>query len=94
MSLAVVQLLSYVQLSVTPWTTACQASLSMGIPRQEYQRGLPFPSPGDLPHPGIEPMSPALAGEFITTEQPGKFIWIYCIDPELILIQIADEKNL
>ena len=73
-SLVVAQLLSYVQLSVTPWTIAYQASLSMGIPRQEYQRGLSFPSPGDLPHPGIEPMSPALAGEFITTEPSGKFI--------------------
>ena len=43
-----------------PWTVACQASLSMGFSRQEYWRGLPFPSPGDLPNPGIEPGSPAL----------------------------------
>ena len=43
----------------TPWTVACQAPLSMGFPRQEYWRGLPFPPPGDLPNPGIEPMSPA-----------------------------------
>ena len=41
--------------SVTPWTVAHQAPLSMGFPRQEYWSGLPFPSPGDLPHPGIEP---------------------------------------
>jgi len=40
------------------------------IPRQEYWRGLPFPSPGDLPDPGIEPVSPALAGGFFTTEPP------------------------
>ena len=43
----------------TPWTVACQAPLFMGFPRQEYWSGLPFPSPGDLPDPGIEPMSPA-----------------------------------
>ena len=45
---------------VTPWTVAHQASLSMGFSRQEYWSGLPFPSPGDLPNPGIEPRSPAL----------------------------------
>ena len=49
-----------------------RASLSMGFPRQEYWSGLPFPSPGDLPNPGIEPMSHALAGGFFTTELPGK----------------------
>ena len=43
----------------TPWTLACQASLSMGFPRQEYWSGLPFPSPGYLPNPGIKPVSPA-----------------------------------
>ena len=56
----------------TPWTVACQAPLSMGFPRQEYWSGLPFPSPGDLPNPGIEPLSPALEGGFFTTEPPGK----------------------
>ena len=53
-----------------PWTGACQAPLSMGFYRQEYWSGLPFPSPGDLPDPGIEPRSlpsPALAGGFFTT---------------------------
>ena len=49
---------------------ACQAPLSMGFSRQEYWSGVPFPSPGDLPDPGIEPVSPALAGEFFTTEPP------------------------
>ena len=44
----------------TSWTVACQASLSMGFSRQEYRSGLPFPSPGDLPDPGIKPGSPAL----------------------------------
>ena len=49
-----------------------QASLSMGFPRQEYWSGLPFPSPENLPHPGIEPRPPALAGGFFTTEPPGE----------------------
>ena len=44
----------------------------LGFPRQEYYSGLPFPSPGDLPEPGIEPMFPALAGGFFTAEPPGK----------------------
>ena len=48
------------------------APLSMGIPRQEYCSGLPVPPPGDLPDPGVEPGSPALAGGFFTTEPPGK----------------------
>ena len=47
------------------WTVAHKAPLSMGFSRQEYRSGLPFPSPGDLPDPGIEPMSPALAGRFL-----------------------------
>ena len=58
--------------SATPWTIACWAPLSMGFSRQEYLSGLSFPSPGDLPDPGIEPESPAFAGEFFTTEPPGK----------------------
>ena len=60
---------------VTPWTVACQAPLSMGFLRQEYWSGLPFPFPGDLPHPGVEPVSltsPALVGGFFTTELSGK----------------------
>ena len=55
-----VKLLSRVQLFATPWAVAYQAPLSMGFSRQEYWSGLPFPSPGDLPDPGIEPRSPAL----------------------------------
>ena len=47
-------------------------SSSMGFPRQEYWNGLPFPAPGDLPHPGIEPMSPVLAGGIFNTELLGK----------------------
>ena len=56
---------------VTPWTIACQAPLSIRFSRQEDWSRLPFPSPGDLPNPGIEPASPALAGEFFTTEPQG-----------------------
>ena len=62
---------------MTPWTTVRQASLSMGFPRQEYWSGLPFPSPGDLPDPGIELMSPVLAGRFFSTEPPGKPLGYY-----------------
>ena len=60
---------------MTPWTIAHQAPLYMGFPKQEYWSGLPFPSPGDLPNPGIELtslVSPALAGRLFTTEPPGK----------------------
>ena len=49
---------------VTPWTVAHHAPLSMGFSRQEYWSGLPFPSSGDLPHPGIQPKSPALQADF------------------------------
>ena len=72
--------LSRVQIFVAPWTVAHQAPLSMRFPRWEYWTGLPFPSPGDLPDPGIEPESPALAGEFFTTESPGKpssLTWVF-----------------
>ena len=59
-------------LFATPWTVAHQAPLSMGFPRQEYWSGLPFPPPGHLPNPGIEPASSGLAGVFFTTEPAGK----------------------
>ena len=62
--------LSHVQLFV--WTVAHQASLFMEFFRQEYWSGLPFPSSGDLPNPGIDPVSPTLAGTFFTTAPPGK----------------------
>ena len=67
-----VKLLSRVQLFATLWTVAYQASLSVGFSRQEYWSGLPFPSPGDLPNPGIEPRSPTLAADALTSEPPGK----------------------
>ena len=63
---------SHVQLFTTVWTVVHQALLSMGFSRQEYCCGLPFPIPGDLPYPGIEPATSALAGRFFTTAPPGK----------------------
>ena len=68
----------HVWLFATLWAVACQAPLSVGFPRQEYWSELPFPLPGDLSDPGIKPTScvaPALGGEFITTEPPGKFYY-------------------
>ena len=62
---------SYLTLA-TPWTAACQVPLLMGFPKQEYWRGLPFPSPEDLSNPGIESVQPALADGFFTTEPPRK----------------------
>ena len=59
-------------ISAIAWTVAHQVPLSTGFPRQEYWSGLPFPSPGHLLNPGIEPASPALAGRFFTTKSPGK----------------------
>ena len=64
--------LGQVRLFATPRTIAHQAPLSMGFPKQEYWSGLPFPSPGNLPNPGIEPESPALAGGFFTAQLPGR----------------------
>ena len=70
------QLISHVQLFATPWNIAHRAPLSTGLSRQEYCSGLPFPSPGDLPDPGIKPKSTAshvLEGGFFTTGKlPGK----------------------
>ena len=64
--------LCHVQLLATPWTVARQAPLSMGFSRQESWSGLPFPSPGDLPDPGIKPRSPAFQAAALTSEPPGK----------------------
>ena len=66
------KLLSRVQLFATPWTIACQAPPSMGFSKHEYWSGLPFPSPGDLPNPGIKPRSPALQTGALPSEPPGK----------------------
>ena len=67
-----VKSLSCVWLFGTPWTVAYQAPRSMNFPRQEYWSGLPFPSPGDLPNPGIEPGAPALQTDALPSEPPRK----------------------
>ena len=66
-----VKSLSRVQLFATLWTVGHQAPLSMGFSRQEYWSGLPFPSPEDLPDPGIEPRSPALQADALPSEPIG-----------------------
>ena len=68
------KLLSHVQLIATPWTVAHQASLSVGLSRQEYWSRFPFSSPGDLADPGIEPRSPALQADSLPSEPPGKLL--------------------
>ena len=93
-----VKLLSCVQLFATPWTVAQQASLSMGFSRKEYWSGLPFSSPGDFPDPGIEPRSPALQADALTSEPPK---WhqiisiriIFCSSHNKILQKISTEKS-
>ena len=67
-----VQWLSCVHLFATPWTVAYHAPPSVGFSRQEYWSGLPFPSPGDLPDPGIEPRPPALQADALLSKPPGK----------------------
>ena len=69
--------LSRVLLFATPWTAAYQAPPSIGFSRQEYWSGLPFPSPGGLPNPGIEPRSPTLQADALTSEPPGKKMYIH-----------------
>ena len=66
---------AHLRLFATPWTVAHQAPLFMGFPRQEYWGGLPFPSLGDLPDPGIAPGSPALQADASPSEPPGKPTW-------------------
>ena len=83
-----VKSLSRVQFFLTPWTVAHQAPPSMEFSRQEYWSGLPFPSPGDLPDPGIEPRSPTLQADALTSEPPGKPT-IHCkqlLNKEMLLL--------
>jgi len=72
-----VKSLSHVQLFATPWTVVHQAPLSMEFSRQEYGSGLPFPPPGDLPDPGIEPGSPTLQADTLPSEPPGNTMKYY-----------------
>ena len=79
------KLLSRVRLFVILWTVAHQAPLSMEFSRQEYCSGLPFPSPGDLPDPGIEPASLAPAGDFFTAEPPREAPFSKCRDRKSVV---------
>ena len=72
-----VKLLSHVRLFATPWTVAHQALQSMEFSRQDYWSGLPFPPPGDLPNPGIEPGSPARQAGALPSEPPGSELEIW-----------------
>ena len=80
-------------LFATPWTVAHQAPLSMGFSRQEHWSGWPFPSPGDLPDPGIEPGSPALQADALLSEPPGKPMRYILLYP-IIIHEIQIEKQL
>ena len=73
------QSLSHVRLFATPWTVAYQDPESMGFSRQEYWSGVPFPSPGDLPNPGIKPGPPALQADALLSEIPGKKLTVKAI---------------
>ena len=77
---------SSVQLFATPWTVAHQASLSMEFSRQEYWSGLPFPSPGDLPDPGIEPGSPSLQAD--TSTRKHIYLWVTAVTDNKIEVII------
>ena len=79
--------LSRVSLFATLWTVAYQAPPSMGFSRQEYWSGLPFPSPGDLPNPGIEPVSPALQVDSLPTELSGNFFLISLMSTYMIILK-------
>jgi len=70
-----VESLSCIDSFATPWTVDCQVPQPMDFLRQEYWSGLPFPSPGNLSYPEMEPASPALAGRFFITEPPGRNSW-------------------
>ena len=75
----------------TPWTTACQAPLSMEFSRPEYWSGLPCPPPGDLPNPRIKPRSPALQADSLPSEPPGKLNYINQKSNWLLKYQVAKE---
>ena len=77
--------LSRVRVFATLWTVAYQAHPSMGFSRQEYWSGVPLPSPGDLPDPGIEPGSPTLQADTLPSEPPGKCIPIINVSISFVL---------
>ena len=94
----------HVQLFVTPWIIACQASLSTVFSRHGYWSGLSFPTPGDLPNPGIKPVSPvspSMASRFFITVPPGKlssYYWLYKYKLHIIIsrtvIQLEKPANI
>ena len=90
--LVAVQSLSHVRLFATPWTVAHQDPLSMGLSRQEYWSGLSCPPPGDLPNPGMGPVSfmfPTLAGGFFTTSAT----WEVDITTDRILQKVQTQRR-
>ena len=76
-------------LFATPWTVVCQAPLFMKFSRQEHWNGLPFPFPGDLPNPRIEPISSALAGGFFTAKPPRKFKLNFTVSIKITLVAVV-----
>ena len=87
------QSLSRVWLFATPWTAAYQAPLSMGFSKQECWSGLPFPSAGDLPDPGIEPGSPTLQEDALPSEPPGKLKRLGYAIPNVEIFHLWDMEN-
>ena len=85
---------SRVQLLATPWTIACQAPLSMGFSKQEHWRGLPFPSPGDLPNSGIEFRSPILQVDSLPSEPSRYLTSIYRSPIFSVPVETFDRKIL
>ena len=88
-----VKSLSFVQLFETLWTVAYQAPPSMEFSRQEHWSGLPFPSPGDLPDPGIKPRSPALQADPLPSEPPGK-PWEVVGNTKMNMTEYASKRSL
>ena len=82
---------SVVSKSATPWTVAYRAPLSVEFSRQEYWSGLPFPSLGDLPDPGIEPGSPTLQADALPSEPPGKPL-IYPTQPQITKYNLNNNR--
>ena len=88
-----VKSLSNVRLFETLWTVTYQAPPSMGFSRQEYWSGLPFPSPGDLPDPGIEPGSPALQADALTSDPPGKALSLVKPPTNMLCVCLSSYKK-